>query len=177
MSRLDLELVKIQVDSIQDIWDTLTKTAGTGKLHELHRAGLANQLINSIPWALKTITELMAETATATVPEPPSEAPEHQLKPFWISWYQTATMPGFTLNWPWWYTGWAGDGTTRTIVAAVIARDEDAAEDVILSSFDVRPGGVMWRFNEERDDGWSPFCDRFPKADWMSWPGTNQRRI
>jgi len=88
---------------------------------------------------------------------------------FWLSWYQLPEMGAFTLYWPWWVSGsFSGGGTT--ICAAVMAKDEEEAKSVVWNAFDTPPEGLAWRFCNEREPGWSPFGDRFPKADWMEWP-------
>ncbi len=53
----------------------------------------------------------------------------------------------------------------------VLAEDEQSAKEKVLRSYDVYlpADAVTWRFVEERPDDWSPFGDRFPKADWMQW--------
>lgn len=93
-------------------------------------------------------------------------------KPFWVSWYQPVELhKTFEYHGPWWISGETGDGEQYTIVAAVMAKDEDDARRVIVSAFDADPGDLVWRFQEERADDWSPFAsDRFPRGDWMQWP-------
>ncbi len=80
----------------------------------------------------------------------------------------------FEYDGPWWISGWAtdGEGDIPIFVAAVRAADEGSARRVIEDSYD-RPRGVIeWSFSNERPDDWEPFCDRFPRGDWMKWPGT-----
>lgn len=93
-------------------------------------------------------------------------------KPFWVSWYQPVDLhKAFEYHGPWWISGETGDGEHYTIVAAVMANDEDDARRVIVSAFDAPPSDLVWRFQEERAVDWSPFAsDRFPKSDWMQWP-------
>lgn len=96
-------------------------------------------------------------------------APAIDLRPFWLSWYATAEqLAAFEYHGPWWITGYDADDR-RTCCAAVMAMDEDAAKDVIASAFD-NPTVFEWGFYNERDNGWSPFYDRFVRADWMQWP-------
>lgn len=97
------------------------------------------------------------------------------LKRFWLSWTAKDEGP-FTLWSPWWISGAAlyTDGKDilerPTICAAVIAPDEDAAKGVIRAAHDKPPLDLEWRFCNERPQDWSPFCDRFPRGDWMKWP-------
>jgi hypothetical protein len=92
------------------------------------------------------------------------------MRSFWISWYHTKELGGFELVAPWWYSGVRCADDADTICAAIRADHEEGAKDRILTAYDVRPDDVEWRFCNERPDDWSPFCDRFPKADWMTWP-------
>jgi hypothetical protein len=91
------------------------------------------------------------------------------MKRFWISWYTDNDMGPFELNSPWWISG--TDGICDSVCAAVIAEDEDAARCVVLGAYDICPLAIDWRFCQERDANWAPFCERFPQADWMQWPG------
>ena len=93
------------------------------------------------------------------------------MTPFWVSWY--ANKVPFTWHGPWWESGWRlsqdGSGDTATIVAAVMAASEEDAKARIVAAHDcaVEP---EWRFCNQRESDWAPFCDRFPRADWMKWP-------
>lgn len=92
------------------------------------------------------------------------------MKRFWLSWYSTR-MGDFELHWPWWVSGIRCSDDAETVCAAVIAEDEDAAWQVIIDSHDEpKPKELEKRFCNERDDDWLPFCDRFPRDDWMQWP-------
>lgn len=93
------------------------------------------------------------------------------MKRFWLSWY-CDRMGEFELWWPWWVSGYRMDeNQTPTICAAVIAKDEDAAWQVVIDSHDdPKPTELEQRFCEEQESDWSPFTDRFPRADWMRWP-------
>src|SRR5262245_45714271 len=105
------------------------------------------------------------------------------MKAYWLSWYGTPDTGPFTLEWPWWISGHRLVGRKRTdgeidvtqqdptICAAVRAESEEAAKEIILAAHDRRPGpgDMVWRFCEEQPDGWSPFSERFPRADWMVW--------
>lgn len=92
------------------------------------------------------------------------------MKSYWVSWFHTPeTLGGFELHSPWWVSGLRCSDDADTVVAAIHADHEEGARDRVLRSYDVRPDDVEWRFVEERPDSWSPFCDRFPQADWMQW--------
>lgn len=95
------------------------------------------------------------------------------MKNWWVSWYGTASP--FTLESPWWISGYRCDGIegmseTPTICAAIQAESEEDAKDIVLASHDTPPADLEWRFVFERPEGWSPYGDRFPRADWMRWP-------
>lgn len=85
---------------------------------------------------------------------------------WWLRWYGSDGFD-FTLHWPWWVSGYAGDSTV--LVAAVRATSEEAAKAIVESAH--AKGKIEWSFAEPRDVDWSPFCDRFPRAKWMHWPG------
>lgn len=91
------------------------------------------------------------------------------MKSYWVSWYHTENLGGFELNTPWWRSGYRGSDDAPTICAAIRADHEEGARDRVLTSYDVRPDDVEWRFVEERPDDWTPFSGRFPKAGWMDW--------
>lgn len=93
------------------------------------------------------------------------------MKPFWISWYAVRHV-SFTLHWPWWFSGarlFSDFSEQKTVCAAVQAESEDAAKEIIFAAHDTRPKSIEWRFCEECPVNWSPFSDRFPRADWMQW--------
>lgn len=95
------------------------------------------------------------------------------MKRWWVSWYGAKGV-AFTLHTPWWISGYRcdsedGEDDTPTICAAVIAESEEAAKRLIVGSHD-SPVKLKWRFVNVRPSCWSPFCERFPKADWMQWP-------
>lgn len=92
-----------------------------------------------------------------------------EVRPFWLSWYQRKDYPEFELHTPWWISGRRLHDDAHTICAAVMAADEAGAREVVLASFDRRPADVEFRFVTPREPGWSPYCDRFPAADWMRW--------
>jgi len=89
------------------------------------------------------------------------------MKSFWLSWKHYPELGAFELHFPWWISGEGEDH--KTVVAAVKAENEVCAKDIVMNSFDIFPSTLEWRFCDERLAGWSPFCDRFSKADWMEW--------
>lgn len=102
------------------------------------------------------------------------------MKSFWMSWYHTPELGGFELSSPWWKSGVRLVATESgeieehpTICAAIRADHLEGAMDRVLTGYDVRPDDVEWRFFNEKPDDWSPFSERFPKADWMEWPPLN----
>lgn len=92
---------------------------------------------------------------------------------WWLSWYGPAPMSTFELHSPWWVSGWAADDaggyTVPIVCAAVRADNEFAALARVFTAYDDPPETIRWRFVEQVEVGWSPFCDRFPKAAWMAW--------
>jgi hypothetical protein len=91
---------------------------------------------------------------------------------WWVSWYATKSAGPFTLHTPWWESGWRMSDDAGTVVAAVLAPTEDAAKEVVLAAHDARPAALEWRFVNSRPADWTPFCDRFQRANWMRWPET-----
>ena len=93
-----------------------------------------------------------------------------QMRAFWLSWIHFPSMGAFTLHSPWWISGSFG-ASGSTLCAAVYAEDEIEAKWIVKQAYDDPPSSLSWRFcNEQRGPDWSPFNDRFPKADWMEWP-------
>jgi hypothetical protein len=93
-------------------------------------------------------------------------------KPFWLSWMHDPNGPEFEIHWPWWRSGIAymsDDSERYTICAAVKAKDEADAKAMVQLAYDEKVS-LSWRFCDERAPNWSPFSDRFGKADWMTWP-------
>lgn len=93
------------------------------------------------------------------------------MKSYWLSWYCPLELRGmFELHWPWWVSGVRLGDEAETVCAAVRAESEKAAKRIIIDAHDEpRPDDLEWRFIEERPADWSPFNDRFQKADWMKW--------
>lgn len=95
-------------------------------------------------------------------------------KPFWLSWYALQGN-AFTYHGPWWYTGQRLSDGAATVVAAVMAVDEEDAKRIIQKVHDNPKIKLEWRFVSERSADWSPYGDRFVQADWMQWPYPVQR--
>ncbi len=98
------------------------------------------------------------------------------MKNFWLSWYATKLTGSYTLHWPWWYSGarlYLNGEQDPTICAAVQAESESSAKEIVLAAHDKRPEAIEWRFCEERPADWTPFCDRFERAEWMHWPASD----
>ena len=92
-------------------------------------------------------------------------------KAFWISWQHYQAMGPFEIHSAWWVSGHGNDedGSYYCICAAVRAADEEAAKAFVVASYDDVPDAIKWRFCEDRSDTWTPFNERFPRADWMKW--------
>jgi len=94
------------------------------------------------------------------------------MKNWWISWWYKLPRKGpwtFELHSPWWCSGGRSSDGMKSICAAVQAPDEAAALEIIYAAYDKRPRDIDFRFVEARPNDWSPFCERFPHADWMQW--------
>ena len=100
------------------------------------------------------------------------------LTPFWLSWWHPAETGDFELASPWWVSGspFSYDPkdelaliAENCICAAVRAESEDDAKAKVLAAYDTPPPALEWRFCEPRPKDWSPFTDRFERADWMKW--------
>lgn len=114
-----------------------------------------------------TIAEHRQALADARTPTQPPAA-----KRYWLSWWTEPDPGQFELHTPWWISG-ARAGNAHSVCAAITATSEDAAREKITDSYDVPPAsGLEWRFVDERPADWSPYCDRFERADWMQWPDT-----
>jgi len=128
------------------------------------------------PFTFETSGERFCACGTRRAPHP------RPCGRFWVSWYASEVL--FTWNGPWWVSGarplddnlTLNDLPNRTtdkwqdmICAAVIADSEEHAKALIVAAHD-KPVELEWRFATARDRSWSPFSERFPKADWMQWP-------
>jgi len=92
---------------------------------------------------------------------------------WWISWYHHPDDGPFELHTPWWVSGFTIEEPQReTIVAAVMAEDEEDAWKVVRASYDTSPTRLEQRFCDALGDRepWSAEGGRFPRADWMQWP-------
>lgn len=90
---------------------------------------------------------------------------------FWISWVTPFSLASFELHSPWWISGYDSEGNAM-ICAAVRAASADEATKIIRQAYDDPPVTLMLRFITPQPDDWTPFCDRFPRADWMQWDAT-----
>lgn len=101
-------------------------------------------------------------------------------KNYWLSWYCPNGLYGkFELHSPWWVSGQTMDEPSDFMICAAVKADSDeAARAIVINSHDEpyrdQAANVAWRFVEERPVDWSPFNDRFQRADWMSWPSLGQ---
>lgn len=87
---------------------------------------------------------------------------------FWLSWFQT-TQDFRPLSYPpnegvlgWWCTGRQLGMVAYTLVALVIADNEELAKNIIKTDW---PEAEEWRFCESRTD--CQLSDRFLVEDWM----------
>lgn len=105
-------------------------------------------------------------------------AVEPLVKPFWLSWTAKNEHGAWTIHSPWWISGYEIFSTSARyynedpiVCAAVMADRLTSAKEYIRLCHDNPPpmDEIAWRFIEEKPQGWSPFSDRFPKADWMKW--------
>jgi len=93
-----------------------------------------------------------------------------ELKPYWVR-FKT-NMGHFEYEGPWWTTGIvddARDPKPDIVCAAVMAYSEDAAKAILRGTHDdgYEPN---FDFVSRRNKNWSPFSDRFKRAEWMKWP-------
>lgn len=88
-------------------------------------------------------------------------------KKFWLRWVTSEEHHGtFELTSPWWVSGHRGN--ERYICAAVEAESESAAKAIIDGCHD-RDVDISFRLILEQPSDWTPFCERFPRRDWMQW--------
>lgn len=101
--------------------------------------------------------------------------PPMKLTPYWVSWWRDPSV-GFELHSPWWVTGYRYVGLPAieqaSICAAIMAEDDIDARCRVALAHDREPQNLDFRFSASKAAEWSPFCDRFPRASWMVWPGT-----
>lgn len=91
------------------------------------------------------------------------------MKKYWISWKHCAYFSPFEIHSPWWISGKSADCEYSMICAALKAKDEEKACEFIYKSYDKEPKEIEFRFCQHQDKDWSPFSERFPKAEWMKW--------
>lgn len=92
---------------------------------------------------------------------------------YWARFYVSESeLKHFEYHGPWWISGWAYGAETAAIVCAAICADsEDQAKAALEAAFDPGHQLAEWLFCDECEAAdWQPFCDRFPRADWMRWP-------
>ncbi len=91
------------------------------------------------------------------------------MKKYWISWFHSPVYGPFELNSPWWIR--ESEGLSYTIYAAVKANSEAEAKELVRNSYNKQLDAATfeWRFCEEKPADWSPFCDKFPKDNFMAW--------
>lgn len=89
--------------------------------------------------------------------------------PFWLSWYHKEDYGEFELHSPWWFSGMRVWDGADTVCAAVRAQSEHEAKMIVMEAYDKIPTGIEWRFCLRLREDWTPFSDRFPKAEWMQW--------
>lgn len=87
---------------------------------------------------------------------------------YWLSWIHEDKFGAFELHYPWWCSGYDSKDNP-TMCAAVKAKDKHGAREIILGCYDYLPDDLEFRFVEQQENHWTPFSDRFPKADWMKW--------
>lgn len=92
-----------------------------------------------------------------------------------MSWYATKENGPFTLNTPWWISGERCSDGAATVCAAVMAESAADAQSTIVKAHDSILEGIEWRFVNDKPEDWDPFCDRFPRAKWMTWPKSKKR--
>lgn len=90
------------------------------------------------------------------------------MKNYWVSWNHREDMGAFEYHGPWWVSG---EGNGYKTLCAAVQRCEDASEVCakIMRTYDTHPGELDVRFCDEKPDDWTPFSERFPRAEWMRW--------
>lgn len=91
-------------------------------------------------------------------------------RPYWVSFHSRSGT--FELHSPWWISGYGSedDAEFDIICAALMATDDEDVRRQISACHDEPDFQAWFRFIEPRAPDWSPFSDRFRKADWMQWP-------
>ena len=92
------------------------------------------------------------------------------MKKYWISWASITSINKFEMHFPWWVSGFDGEGNVY-ICAAIIAANHNDAWNFVIGSYNTNKAFfIERRFCIEKSDSWSPFNDRFQRAAWMLWP-------
>lgn len=146
----------------QDLGNGLWSREDSGVLVHVDGAGASVTGNDNLSPAELRAFALRAEQLTST----PSGVAT-LLQRYWISWYHSDDFTPFSLHSPWWCSGWSD--RAETICAAVQAKDADDAKQQITAAYDI-PAELTFRFVNEKPADWSPFCERFPRAEWMAWP-------
>jgi hypothetical protein len=94
---------------------------------------------------------------------------EAKLKKYWISWYHDENFSPFELETAWWISGEEYNKNRKMICAAIYSDHIALAHQKIQMLYDIPPREIEFRFCEEKPNDWTPYCDRFPKADWMTF--------
>ena len=91
---------------------------------------------------------------------------------YWVSWRHYAEMGDFIFKDenPCWETGelYAGRPII-TYVVAIKTFDEYLAKKEVFNAYDQQVEEIDFIFAVKKPAKWSPFCERFPRADWMVW--------
>lgn len=108
------------------------------------------------------------------------------MRKWWVSWW-SHQFSSFTLFTPWWIDNGTGGFMVpasavhrqvlaggQIVCAAVIADTEAQAKQLVLDAHDSKVS-LEWRFVSRQGKYWSPFQERFPRAEWMQWPATEVR--
>ncbi|GHU77805.1 hypothetical protein AGMMS49992_26770 [Clostridia bacterium] len=88
---------------------------------------------------------------------------------YWVSWYHKPSFADFELHWPWWISGIRESDKAEIICAAIKAKNEFEVRKIIRLAYGKSVPVSQYRFVELRPAGWTPFNDRFQRADWMEW--------
>lgn len=88
------------------------------------------------------------------------------IRNFWIS-FHTNRDQEFKLRFPWYQSGAYEGGETN--YAAIQARSEREAIDIIFGAFDKVPEFIQIYFVHDKPKEWSPFTKDFQREPWMEW--------
>ena len=141
------------------------------------REGFADQRIGGHPrvyaWrrfssAARKAHEIMTRNSQVVVYRRPHyfHGDHEPMKNFWVSFF-SGNEQTFKLNFPWYCSGYYDGGQTNC--AAIQARSEREAIDLIFRAFDQVPEFLQVYFLHDKPKEWSPFSDNFKRAEWMVW--------